>query len=377
MKKFIFSTVLGLALVAGNMASAQTSQSMVLPRVCYVFSKYLQVGSRGEDVKQLQVLLNQSSDTQVALSGAGSPGNETTYFGPATLKAIIKFQEKHSIEVLAPAGLIRGTGFVGRLTLAKLNKLCDGTGTPHPITPVSYSINTDKTIYNSSDTITITLKATNTASTSQTLSFTNGCQTSFTIGEYDSIRGLMCTMSLGNITLNPGESKIWTMTHDLSARPLNVGTYTLTGYVRNNGSAQTTIKILGSVITASNITVTSPNGGENWTQGTSYMITWQSPNVTYIQAPRFDLYLIPEPPACATATPVHCMIATPIYPIAQNVIGSAGLSSFTWSAGSVNTSEPVSIQTGSYRIKVCTAGGGSCDMSDTPFTLIVPGSVRY
>ena len=87
-----------------------------------VFNRALTIGSTGEDVKRLQQLLNSNSDTQVSSSGAGSPGSETTTFGPATQKAVQKFQQKHG---LAQPG-DPGYGYVGPKTRAKLQEVFGG-----------------------------------------------------------------------------------------------------------------------------------------------------------------------------------------------------------------------------------------------------------
>src|SRR3989344_4416791 len=101
------------------------------PAACVgvTFSRQLLVGSTGSDVKCLQALMNASASTKVAMTGAGSPGSETTYFGGLTLVAVQKYQ-------------VQQFGYsatqVGPLTRAKLNEWLSGsTGTPTtPTTPV-------------------------------------------------------------------------------------------------------------------------------------------------------------------------------------------------------------------------------------------------
>lgn len=86
------------------------------------FTRTLFLGMSGSDVRELQVLLNQDVETRIALSGPGSPGLETAYFGPLTERAVIKYQEKYRSTILVPLNLSRGTGYVGPSTLAHLSE---------------------------------------------------------------------------------------------------------------------------------------------------------------------------------------------------------------------------------------------------------------
>ncbi|MEK7640547.1 MAG: hypothetical protein AAB389_00935 [Patescibacteria group bacterium] len=90
----------------------------------------LKLGDRGEDVRELQITLNKSSDTRIAMIGPGSSGNETAYFGILTKIAVIKFQEKYTNQILKPAGLTNGTGFVGGQTRLFLLQLAGGQVSP-------------------------------------------------------------------------------------------------------------------------------------------------------------------------------------------------------------------------------------------------------
>jgi hypothetical protein len=109
----------------GQLGSASSSSTC-----SYTFTRSLSQGTTGADVMNLQKFLNSDPDLVVSLSGAGSPGMETSYYGPATAAAVSKFQVKYSADILVPSGLTSPTGYFGPASMAKANKLCDGTTTP-------------------------------------------------------------------------------------------------------------------------------------------------------------------------------------------------------------------------------------------------------
>ncbi len=98
----------------------------------FLFTRNLSQGTRGEDVRYLQIVFNKDTATKVSSSGAGSPGNETDYFGPATLNAAKRFQQKYKSDVLSPVGLSHPTGFIGASSRKKLNAILRGE---HEIIP--------------------------------------------------------------------------------------------------------------------------------------------------------------------------------------------------------------------------------------------------
>jgi len=107
----IFVITVIFSLFHGNIARSQ------------VLIRDLNQGMTGEDVRSLQIFLNTDRDTRVALSGPGSVGQESTYFGSLTREAVIKFQEKYATDVLFPIGLSKGTGYVGAMTMRKINSI--------------------------------------------------------------------------------------------------------------------------------------------------------------------------------------------------------------------------------------------------------------
>ncbi len=103
-----------------NTTSSSSGSSSSAPvGVSAVFTKALVVGATHSDIKRLQQLLNSDPDTKIAASGVGSSGKETMYFGPATKKAVQKFQVKYKIAKAGDAGY----GNVGPMTRAMLAKI--------------------------------------------------------------------------------------------------------------------------------------------------------------------------------------------------------------------------------------------------------------
>lgn len=82
--------------------------------VIWTGKRNLTLNMFGEDVKQLQQILQ--------IEDCFNYPNPTGYFGGITRAGVIKLQNKYKSEILTPAGLKGGTGFVGQSTLKWLDK---------------------------------------------------------------------------------------------------------------------------------------------------------------------------------------------------------------------------------------------------------------
>lgn len=93
------STLTGSNAVAASVSAA--------PVGALSLARDLKLGMSGDDIRAMQKLLNAKGFT-IAASGAGSAGNETAYFGPATQAAVIRFQ--------AAKAIVPAAGYVGSIT---------------------------------------------------------------------------------------------------------------------------------------------------------------------------------------------------------------------------------------------------------------------
>ncbi len=98
--------------------SGVTNKPLIPVSACSMpqLKRTLKTGSTGSDVKNLQIYFNCSGYT-VAKSGFGSAGKETSFFGPATKAALIKWQKAH----VAPLKKAYRPGELDRLTLQVIN----------------------------------------------------------------------------------------------------------------------------------------------------------------------------------------------------------------------------------------------------------------
>ena len=105
-----------------------------------IFTKDLRLGSRDNQVKILQQFLNQNG-FKLVNRGAGSPGNETDYFGKLTQVALTQFQEANKGK--AP-GLVNEKGYLGLITRQFINSSANATT---PATPIQQTQNSPSAIF--------------------------------------------------------------------------------------------------------------------------------------------------------------------------------------------------------------------------------------
>lgn len=106
-------------------------EKVIKKETVFQFKSNLKVGSRGDEVRELQKCL--AEDPSIY-----PEGEITGYFGETTKKVVIRFQEKYAKEILEPWGLTEGTGDVKKTTREKLNELCGES--PIEVRPLQFSM---------------------------------------------------------------------------------------------------------------------------------------------------------------------------------------------------------------------------------------------
>lgn len=132
----LLATISSLQAQLAGMTGGTTGGSSA----CYNFTLNHSTGDQGGEVMNIQKFLNAQGNL-VATTGAGSPGNETSYFGSRTAAAVTAWQNANAAAVLAPVGLSAGTGYWGPSSRAHANTVgCTTTPGTNPTVPTGTGV---------------------------------------------------------------------------------------------------------------------------------------------------------------------------------------------------------------------------------------------
>lgn len=108
------------SVIARTVTGCNTPDQTIVSLPAFVFNRDLEVGMTGEDVRQLQIFLNNNGYV-LAETGPGSIGNETNRFGALTKVSLIRYQDANFESILKPLNLKKGTGYFGVSTRKYIN----------------------------------------------------------------------------------------------------------------------------------------------------------------------------------------------------------------------------------------------------------------
>ena len=359
MKKYLIFTIIAFIGISAY-SGAVNAQN-------YTFSTNLLVGSSGSDVVHLQTwLISNSFDIPAISSGIAAKG----YFGSQTKLALIKYQQSlgfpafgyfgpmtrgyinghtnpdnASFKVISPNGgevWVKGT--TQNITWSGSSNVLAQKGDIKLEFPVPACAQPGQIIR-----CMIMVRAPITVAQSIDL---NSRSYSWYVGNQ---QGVACIPEQPSACEVPdGQYKIQICPADGSACAESVSNFTVTGST-----------------SAGPLKITSPNGGEVWTKGTTQNITWTSPY--YLVATTAEFKLIPYQAPCTTQ--VCPAIAYAPYTIATNI--PINQNSYSWNVGKIQTYLPTGADIsstpiapdGQYTIQICQTGTSNCDSSGGLFTI--------
>ncbi|KKR85710.1 MAG: hypothetical protein UV93_C0001G0132 [Candidatus Azambacteria bacterium GW2011_GWC2_43_27] len=319
---------------------------------CHDFNTNLRIGDEGSEVLSLHNALVKEgllSDYYASKDFDGSTG-----FNENTSSAVTGFQQKYADEILRSYGLKYGTGFVGKSTRAKLNKLY-GCGvatplpapmpTPMPVPIISFTAN------NVSDTLNIT------ENTSVTLSWfainADSCSSS------GGTSGWATTSRSVSGSAEPADSSHVSATYTLTCKN--------SSGLSSSKSIRVNVKEASTTITpAPTITVLSPNGGESWQVGSTQKISWRTSNISSPND-KITIYIAPNDDLSKNIN------------IAQQIQNTGYYDYIVRDPSEFNYHSPLYKAGNQFRILVCVQSVGSnnlcsyaSDWNDAAFTIAAP-----
>ncbi len=327
--------------------SCKAWEDSPVKKQCTELKANLRVGDRGERVRVLHQVLTQA--------GYGPFVNDE--FDEQTAAAVVGFQEQYRSEVLAPYGLVRGTGYVGVSTRAKLNALFGCVITIPPSQTVSLRIISAPSTLKVNETGTWKLGITTASSSDYTIAVTWGDEPAPTTGTTASAAEKRST----NTT---------TFTHSYAT----AGTYTVTFRLISGGETRTITRRIEVKKdgTGQKITVISPNGGESWGIGETRTISWNSS-----QEGQVTVWIYMEESPCLGEMACITVPAEPLQIARLN--SREGTNSYSWRIGAQygtdeggGTIRQHRLVSGNYFLRICSAGRAHCDHSDNTFTITAP-----
>lgn len=310
---------------------------------CYDFSANLFFGSKGDEVAALQMALEKEG---FSISDSEQKGSAAAIFGESTASATVGFQEKYKSEILSPWGFAHGTGYVGKTTRSKLNKLygcgADQDSSAKVILPNGGEVLQMGSTYN----ITWQCSSQQTNSAFDIyISENNNAASLIMIGSVVSCSAEKYTWIVGN------KSK-----YDYSGRTISpASNYKIE--LRNIAGSASLIDTSDAffAIAATNtssIAVVYPNGGESYVVGTGYL--YVKYNVSNIPIGTKATAYLKDSTGKTTRTSW------------ENVENEGA------NVLSMNMELAASESPGQYKIEVCAIVNGTnvCDVSDSYFNIV-------
>jgi len=239
---------------------------------CHTFNANIGMGQKtgNKEVDSLVIALQKEG---ILEEGTNSEG-----YDEVLASAVTEFQEKYASEILTPYRLKHGTGFVGLGTRKKLNALygCGVNPTTQlaitSISPESGPIGTVVSLMGNFP----TWQKIGSDKVSYTVLFNNSNSWIATSG-IPSIGSKEISFSLpASMKTNCTGSSGICPSSDLSVTP---GVYSVLVIDSQTGATSNKVNFTVTSTTTPSITVTSPNGGEAWTQGSVKTITWTTNNI--------------------------------------------------------------------------------------------------